>query len=141
MVATDDKLAGVAETIRAHGQDDVDARKLQDLGYKQQLHVQISDDHLLIMLISTAYIRLRVEPCSVHKCDCDLGVLANGGPVALVYGFVFCFIGTLATCASLAENASIYQSTPRLNPDQELRSIQLTKFRYTVPMGGRAGAE
>jgi hypothetical protein len=28
--------------------------------------------------------------------------------VALVYGFFFCFIGTLCTCASLAEYASMY---------------------------------
>lgn len=52
-------------------------------------------------------------------------VLTNGGPVsnpfayeelaqltiraqvALVYGFFFCFIGTLCTCASLAEYASM----------------------------------
>lgn len=35
-------------------------------------------------------------------------VLTNGGPVALVYGFIFCFIGTMATCVSLAEYASMY---------------------------------
>lgn len=35
------------------------------------------------------------------------GGLLNGGPVSLVYGFLFCFIGTLATAASLGELASM----------------------------------
>ena len=29
--------------------------------------------------------------------------LSNGGPAGLVYGYIFCFIGTLAVVASLAE--------------------------------------
>jgi hypothetical protein len=36
----------------------------------------------------------------------------NGGPAGLVYGYLFCWIGTLATVASLAEMASMYR-TPR----------------------------
>ena len=35
------------------------------------------------------------------------GGLLNGGPVSLVYGFLFCFAGTLATAASLGELASM----------------------------------
>ena len=31
----------------------------------------------------------------------------NGGPVTLIYGFIFCWIGALATAASLAEMASM----------------------------------
>ena len=31
----------------------------------------------------------------------------NGGPVTLIYGFIFCWIGALTTAASLAEMASI----------------------------------
>ncbi|KAF2397171.1 amino acid transporter, partial [Trichodelitschia bisporula] len=36
------------------------------------------------------------------------GGVRNGGPVALVYGFVVCFLGSLATCCSIAELASKY---------------------------------
>lgn len=32
----------------------------------------------------------------------------NGGPAGLIYGYLFCWIGTLATVASLAEMASMY---------------------------------
>jgi len=32
--------------------------------------------------------------------------MINGGPPTLIYGFVFCFMGALATAASLAEMAS-----------------------------------
>lgn len=32
---------------------------------------------------------------------------SNGGPAGLVYGYLFCWIGTLATVASLAEMASM----------------------------------
>ncbi|ERF74098.1 hypothetical protein EPUS_06367 [Endocarpon pusillum Z07020] len=35
------------------------------------------------------------------------GGLNNGGPVSLIYGFVLCFCGTLATAASLGELASM----------------------------------
>ncbi|KAL9628228.1 MAG: hypothetical protein Q9164_007354, partial [Protoblastenia rupestris] len=33
--------------------------------------------------------------------------LVNGGPVGLLYGFIFCFAGSMATCASLAELVSM----------------------------------
>jgi amino acid transporter len=36
------------------------------------------------------------------------GGLLNGGPVALTYGFILCFVGTLFTCCSIAELASMY---------------------------------
>jgi len=32
----------------------------------------------------------------------------NGGPAGLIYGFLFCWAGTLATVASLAELASMW---------------------------------
>jgi choline transport protein len=32
---------------------------------------------------------------------------SNGGPAGLVYGYLFCWVGTLATVASLAEMASM----------------------------------
>jgi choline transport protein len=35
------------------------------------------------------------------------GGLLNGGPTSLVYGFLLCFLGTLATAASLGELASM----------------------------------
>lgn len=33
--------------------------------------------------------------------------MLNGGPVTLIYGFIFCWLGALATAASLAEMASM----------------------------------
>lgn len=35
------------------------------------------------------------------------GGLVNGGPSALIYGFILSFFGSLATAASLAEMASM----------------------------------
>jgi choline transport protein len=37
--------------------------------------------------------------------------MINGGPVTLVYGFIVCFIGSLATAASLAELVSMYPTS------------------------------
>lgn len=36
------------------------------------------------------------------------GGLVSGGPVALVYGYILATLGTLATCLSMAELASMY---------------------------------
>jgi amino acid permease len=36
------------------------------------------------------------------------GGLLNGGPVALVYGFILCFLGTLSTSTSIAELSSMF---------------------------------
>lgn len=35
--------------------------------------------------------------------------LINGGPVTLVYSFIICAFGSLATAASLAEMVSMYE--------------------------------
>lgn len=50
--------------------------------------------------------------------------LINGGPASLIYGLLFSFLGSLATCASLAELSSMYPTaggqyhwTARLAPD------------------------
>ena len=50
--------------------------------------------------------------------------LINGGPASLLYGLVFSFLGSLATCASLAELSSMYPTaggqyhwTARLAPE------------------------
>lgn len=37
--------------------------------------------------------------------------LVNGGPVTLVYGFLYAVVGALATAASLAEMASMYPTS------------------------------
>lgn len=37
--------------------------------------------------------------------------MINGGAVTLVYGFIFCFFGSLATAASLAELVSMWVTT------------------------------
>ena len=47
MAAVGEKQAEVMETTRAHERDDIDARQLQDLGYKQQLNVRFG---LLLVL-------------------------------------------------------------------------------------------
>lgn len=36
----------------------------------------------------------------------------DGGPVTLVYGFLFCWFGALVTASSLAEMASMYETRP-----------------------------
>ena len=46
--------------------------------------------------------RRQAEPHSTFNAG-----LVNGGPVALVYGFILCFFGVLATSASMAEMASL----------------------------------
>ena len=50
--------------------------------------------------------------------------LVNGGPASLLYGLIFSFVGSLATCASLAELSSMYPTaggqyhwTARLAPE------------------------
>ncbi|KIW20995.1 hypothetical protein PV08_01574 [Exophiala spinifera] len=40
-----------------------------------------------------------------------VGGLVSGGPVALLYGYILAFIGTIATCLSLAELASLCPSS------------------------------
>lgn len=52
------------------------------------------------------------HPASALKTDkaiCSLlqDGLINGGPASLVYGLIFSFAGSLATCASLAEMTSM----------------------------------
>ncbi len=37
--------------------------------------------------------------------------MLNGGPSTLVYGFIYAFLGALATAASLAEMASMYPTS------------------------------
>ena len=41
--------------------------------------------------------------------------MIDGGPVTLVYGFIFCWLGALVTAASLAEMVSMYE-IPVLTP-------------------------
>ena len=38
----------------------------------------------------------------------NLTAMIDGGPVTLVYGFLFCWFGALVTASSLAEMASMY---------------------------------
>jgi choline transport protein len=42
------------------------------------------------------------------------GGLLNGGPVALMYGYILCFFGTVATACSLSELASMYPTAGEL---------------------------
>ena len=61
--------------------------------------------------------------------------------MALIYGFIFCFIGTLATCLSLAEYASMFvhrSPVPRTPADA---SHQVPNVGGTVSMGSRTGAQ
>lgn len=47
------------------------------------------------------------ETSQTEICSVNASALLNGGPVCLVYGFIFCFLGSLATAASLAEMVSM----------------------------------
>ncbi|KAK3654172.1 hypothetical protein LTR56_004227 [Elasticomyces elasticus] len=149
------KSMGVEELSGSHLQEDNDAHHLRDLGYDQQLKVGTwtsgSKNMLMLML---AQLRILFQPRSGHDSDGDLGSFHGGfrhsvdqwwpsayfatscnytpantdlREVALVYGFIFCFVGTLATCASLAEYASIL--------------TQLANFRSSVSLGHRVGSE
>ncbi|GAB7326944.1 hypothetical protein MBLNU13_g10903t1 [Cladosporium sp. NU13] len=103
--------------------DENDARVLQNLGYKQQLNRKFG---FMSSLGLTTTVMATWEAYSVTFTT----VLTNGGPVALVYGFFFCFIGTLCTCASLAEYASMsptsaaqYRWAAELAPKKHYRIV------------------
>ncbi|KAK5692864.1 hypothetical protein LTR97_010340 [Elasticomyces elasticus] len=129
------KSMGVEELAGSYQQEDNDAHQLRDLGYDQQLKVgtwtSTSKNILMLML---AHLRILVQSWPGNDGDGNLGSFHRGvchgvdqwwpgayfhtprkhtaaipesRKVALVYGFIFCFLGTLATCASLAEYASI----------------------------------
>lgn len=48
--------------------------------------------------------------------------MIDGGPVTLVYGFLFCWFGALVTASSLAEMASMYETRPN-NPMLKAKQI------------------
>ncbi|KAK3718751.1 hypothetical protein LTR37_004970 [Vermiconidia calcicola] len=110
--------------IPAHQQaDEHDARVLQNLGYKQQLNRTFG---FMSSLGLTTTVMATWEAYSVTFTT----VLMNGGPVALIYGFFFAFIGTLCTCASLAEYASMsptsaaqYRWAAELAPRKHFRIV------------------
>ena len=79
---------------------DNDNRELHELGVRPQLNRTFG---FLSSLGLTTTVMATWEAYTVIFQI----VLYNGGPVALIYGFFFCFIGTLCTCASLAEYASM----------------------------------
>ena len=41
------------------------------------------------------------------RVSANTTAMSDGGPVSLIYGYIFCFFGTLATAASLGELASM----------------------------------
>ncbi|OBT91591.1 hypothetical protein VE01_10363 [Pseudogymnoascus verrucosus] len=63
------------------------------------------------------------------------GGLLNGGPVSLVYGFILCFFGTLATCASLGEMASMSPTSG----GQYHWVAQLAPRKYSILLGWYTG--
>lgn len=94
------KSMNVEEETKPELAADNDARELNELGYRQQLNRTFG---FLSSLGLTTTVMATWEAYTVIFQI----VLYNGGPVALVYGFFFCFIGTLCTCSSLAEYASM----------------------------------
>ena len=53
----------------------------------------------------------------------------NGAGVSMIYGYIFAFFGALATCASMAEMASMYDSVPATK-------LQTLKFANRYPISG-----
>lgn len=52
--------------------------------------------------------KILLNRIKIDKPDRFFGpAFINGGPVTMIYGFIFSFLGALATCASLAEMASM----------------------------------
>jgi amino acid permease len=81
--------------------NDKDGLILRALGKKQLLHRNFGFISM-VGFISSMMATWETEGFVIQ------GGLLNGGPVALVYGFILCFIGNLATSASIAELASIF---------------------------------
>ena len=113
----------VVEETKAQEGDENDARVLQELGYRQQLNRTFG---FMSSLGLTTCVMATWEAYTVVFYI----VLVNGGPVALVWGFFFCFIGTLCTCSSLAEYASMsptsaaqYRWAAELAPKQYYRIV------------------
>lgn len=113
----------VAEVSAQHETDEQDARVLRNLGYRQQLNRTFG---FMSSLGLTTTVMATWEAYSVTFTI----VLNNGGPVALVYGFLFAFIGTLCTCSSLAEYASMsptsaaqYRWAAELAPRRHFRIV------------------
>ncbi|KAK6439601.1 hypothetical protein LTR95_004191 [Oleoguttula sp. CCFEE 5521] len=112
-----------AHTAHTQHDGDNDAQQLSTLGYKSQLKRNFG---FFSVLGLTTTVMATWEAFSVVF----VSVLTNGGAVALIYGFIFCFIGTLATCLSLAEFASMsptsagqYLWAAELAPKQHRRFI------------------
>ncbi|KAJ9298651.1 hypothetical protein DTO271G3_3618 [Paecilomyces variotii] len=77
-----------------------DSQALQRQGKRPQLKRQFG---FMSMLGFSTTLMATWEPLAALL----QGGLVNGGPVSLVYGYILCFFGTLATAASLGELASM----------------------------------
>jgi hypothetical protein len=53
-------------------------------------------------------LKLPSIPLLIHTFRVFLLGFQNGGPAGLIYGYIFCFIGTLMVVASLGEMASMW---------------------------------
>jgi amino acid permease len=98
-----DEIEVVHNSRRAPAQSyhDQDRAILRALGKKQLLHRGFG---FLSMVGFTSTMMGTWEALGLSI----QGGLINGGPVALIYGFILVFFGTLATCASIAELASMF---------------------------------
>ncbi|KAK4889263.1 hypothetical protein LTR27_011940 [Elasticomyces elasticus] len=145
MAGTDEhemKSMGVEELSGSHLQEDNDAHHLRDLGYDQQLKRNfgfLSSLGLATTVMATweaftvVFVTVLTNGGPVRTCRLDtqhIAAITYLRKVALVYGFIFCFAGTLATCASLAEYASIsptsaaqYRWAAELAPKKYFRII------------------
>ncbi|KAJ5718488.1 hypothetical protein N7488_004134 [Penicillium malachiteum] len=98
MASKDGGMAVRELNSRRHGdRDDADMARA---GKKQRLERKFG---FLSMLGFTTTMMCTWE--AVLFCNTDS--MVDGGPVTLVYGFIFCWIGALVTACSLAEMASM----------------------------------
>lgn len=64
--------------------------------------------------------------------------MINGGAVTLVYGFIFCFFGSLATAASLAELVSMWVIKIPPMQGEVCNTMQGPYVRRAIPLGSYA---
>lgn len=105
-----------------------DAKALAGMGKKQSLKRSFG---FVSMVGFSSTLMATWEPLAALL----QGGLANGGPVSLVYGFLLCFAGTLATCASLAEMASMSPTSG----GQYHWVAQLAPQRWSIILGWYTG--
>lgn len=110
------EISGVNEDIEIQ-EPNIDAKMMALIGKRDRLNRNFG--FVSLVAFSTTLIASWESLAATYQSG-----LINGGPASLIYGLLFSFLGSLATCASLAELSSMYPTaggqyhwTARLAPD------------------------